>query len=204
MFRHSTYESYLFQQNVKLEDKIKKMRTENKAAWDQLNAMSRNPQGHVWNPCSLSDGKSFEVILSNERRRNEIKDDEIEWLKIQNKNLKNMAYPSRPCDYIKDSENDLLKSDFIRAKNEIGQLKNENRELKKKLSENRMLRTLEQYQKDEREQIAKIQTLEYEIQGLKDKTPELLKKNNELETELKRYKDFVNSIMVILNEEKEG
>lgn len=156
MFRSKDYESYLYKENVKLEDQIKALKKENKEVWNQLHATTR------WNPFPYSEEEVLNTILSEERKKNE-----------------------------------LLECSLNHAHEE-------NRELKKKLSENRMLRTLEQYQKDEREQIAKIQTLEYELRGMKDDHLELLKEKEELKTELKIYKDFVTGIMGILNEEKEG
>ena len=190
IFRNHSYESYLYRENLKLEDQNKALKKENNELWGQLNSISRsNYFPYSW--CSLT-------------AENKAKDTEIEWLKIQNKNLKNMAYPSRPCDHMRDSENDLLKSDLIKAKNEIGQLKNENRELKEKLNENRMLMTLEQYEKDEIKNITQIRRLEYDIRKMENKILTLSMKNSELEKELKMYKEFFanNQVNVVLKEDE--
>jgi len=185
IFRSPSYESYLFREKVKLEDENKALKKENKAVWNQLHAISRAEKR-----------PSLSYLLRSVN-------DEHGWLKIKNRNLKNMVYQSHPSDYMIDSENDILKQDLNDAKNEIEQLKTE----LCKRHEYKSYRT---------------QGLEYELLKVREENKKLRgkleehdtwyclqadlmknKKENEgLKTELKIYKDFVTSIMVILNENK--
>lgn len=95
---------------------------------------------------------------------------------------------------IKENEYSKMYDDELKA------LREENRELKKRLNEGQMLRTLKQYEKDDRKHITKINTLEYMLHRTRDDCQELCEENEELKTELKIYKDFVTSIMGIWNE----
>jgi len=161
-FISKDYESYLYRENVKLKDENKRLKKENKSVWQQLNALSRMQNIQMLDPCSLPDSKAFQIILSNEQRKNRMLE----------------------C--------------------ELDHAHEEHRELKKKLNENKMLRTLEQYEKDERESISTIQIFTDLTRKQKNEIETLSKNNKELERELKIYKDFVASIMGILNEEKAG
>jgi predicted RNase H-like nuclease (RuvC/YqgF family) len=186
MFRSRDYNHYLFKENIKLEDQIKALKNENKAVWDQLHEISRAERR-----------PSLSYLLRSVN-------DENEWLKIENRTLKNTAYQSRPYDYMIYSENDILKQDLKDAKKEIEQLKTElckRREYKSNRTqglEYELLKVREENKKfrDKLEEHDTWYCLQADL--MKNK-----KENEGLKTELKIYKDFVTSIMGILDEDKE-
>lgn len=147
--------------------------------------------------------------------------EEIQRLKAENDHLKAVCHYKQ--DYLTESREDLLKLELSDAKREICRLndainphsapmKKDSKDwyyftgkiLKQDKEIQWMKRTLEQYEKDARDDLTNIQRLKYETLQQRDKTLELSKKNMELERELGMYKAFFtgNEVNVFLKDKE--
>lgn len=131
--------------------------------------------------------------------------DENELCKLRRDN----EWLSNQLQFYKDkhSENEeiaSLRMQLLRDTNTIEDMSKQIIDLKKKINNNRMLRTLGQYEKDAKEDLTKIKRLTYETLELQDKNIAMSKQMKKLENELSLYKDFfVNNEVKVFLKDKE-
>jgi len=179
-FSKDSYTDSLRKEISRLYEDNKKLIFENKALRNALNAATG---GGFYN-YSLEENELCKLRSDNE------------WL-------------TRQLQFYKDkhSENEeiaSLRMQLLRDTDTIDEKCEEIKELKKKINENRMLRTLEQYEKDANEDLTKINQLKYKNFELRNTNTTLQQRMSKLEKELLMYKEFFanNEVKVFLKDKE--